>query len=59
MAVAELNEEAIQEHAQSVPYEIECPRCYNTMTLCSDFDALFYSCDECDFMLPSRELVPT
>jgi len=31
--------------------EIECPRCYDMMTLCSDFDNLYYSCDGCDFRL--------
>jgi predicted RNA-binding Zn-ribbon protein involved in translation (DUF1610 family) len=31
--------------------EIECPRCYDTMTLRSDFDSLYYSCDECGFIL--------
>ena len=31
--------------------EIECPRCYDTMTLCSDFDSLYYVCEMCDFYL--------
>ena len=31
--------------------EIECPRCHDSMTLCSDFDNLFYVCEECDFYL--------
>lgn len=31
--------------------EIECPRCYDTMTLQSDFDSLYYSCDKCGFIL--------
>ena len=31
--------------------EIECPRCYDTMTLRSDFDSLYYSCDKCGFIL--------
>ena len=31
--------------------EIECPRCYDIMTLRSDFDSLFYSCDKCGFIL--------
>jgi hypothetical protein len=34
-----------------IDQEIECPRCYATMSLCSDFDSLFYSCDECSFIL--------
>jgi hypothetical protein len=31
--------------------EIECPRCHNIMTLCSDFDKLCYICEECSFIL--------
>ena len=31
--------------------EIECPRCDDTMTLCSDFDFLAYKCEECDLPL--------
>jgi late competence protein required for DNA uptake (superfamily II DNA/RNA helicase) len=31
--------------------EIECPRCHDDMTLCSEFDALYYFCEECDFCL--------
>lgn len=27
--------------------EIECPRCHDVMTLCSDFDFLYYKCEEC------------
>jgi hypothetical protein len=32
-------------------HEIECPRCHDSMMLCSDFDTLFYVCEECDFCL--------
>jgi Zn finger protein HypA/HybF involved in hydrogenase expression len=32
-------------------YEIECPRCSDTMTLCSGFDYLYYSCEDCGFVL--------
>lgn len=35
----------------TIEHEIECPRCYNIMTLCSDFDSLYYLCEECDFSL--------
>ena len=35
----------------AIEHEIECPRCYNVMTLCSDFDSLYYLCEECDFCL--------
>jgi hypothetical protein len=31
--------------------EIECPRCQDIMVLCSGFDYLYYSCDECGFVL--------
>jgi hypothetical protein len=31
--------------------EIECPRCYDVMTLSSNFDSLEYVCQECDFLL--------
>ncbi|HYA83697.1 MAG TPA: hypothetical protein VEH06_09660 [Candidatus Bathyarchaeia archaeon] len=32
-------------------FEIECPRCYDKMTLCSDFDGLYYFCEQCGFLL--------
>jgi hypothetical protein len=31
--------------------EIECPRCHDDMTLCSEFDNLYYFCEVCDFCL--------
>ena len=31
--------------------EIECPRCHDMMTLCSDFDFLYYKCEECHLPL--------
>jgi predicted nucleic acid-binding Zn ribbon protein len=31
--------------------EIECPRCHGIMTLCSDFDFLYYKCEECHLPL--------
>jgi hypothetical protein len=31
--------------------EIECPRCNETMALCSSFDKLLYSCESCSFIL--------
>ncbi len=31
--------------------EIDCPRCGDIMLLCSGFDYLYYSCDECGFVL--------
>ncbi len=41
------NTEAVVEIEQ----EIECPRCHDEMTLCSDFDCMYYLCEECDFCL--------
>ena len=31
--------------------EIECPRCHEIMTLCSDFDFIYYKCEECNLPL--------
>jgi predicted RNA-binding Zn-ribbon protein involved in translation (DUF1610 family) len=31
--------------------EIECPKCNETMELCSSFDKLVYSCESCSFLL--------
>ncbi len=31
----------------SIEQEIECPRCHDVMTLCSEFDRLGYYCEEC------------
>jgi hypothetical protein len=36
---------------KSIEPEIECPRCYDIMTLSSDFDRLLYICQECDLSL--------
>jgi formamidopyrimidine-DNA glycosylase len=40
-----------QETVTYIEHEIECPRCYDTMTLRSDFDSLYYFCEECAFIL--------
>lgn len=32
-------------------YEIQCPRCSDVMALRSTFDCLYYTCDECGFVL--------
>jgi predicted RNA-binding Zn-ribbon protein involved in translation (DUF1610 family) len=32
-------------------FEIECPRCYDSMILCSDCDGLHYFCEQCGFLL--------
>ena len=36
---------------KNMQQEIECPRCYDIMTLSSDFDKLGYFCQECDLSL--------
>ena len=36
---------------ENMQQEIECPRCYDIMTLSSDFDKLGYFCQECDLLL--------
>jgi hypothetical protein len=36
---------------KSIEPEIECPCCYDIMTLSSDFDRLLYICQECDLSL--------
>ena len=40
-----------QEIITDIEHEIDCPRCYDTMTLRSDFDSLYYFCEECAFIL--------
>ena len=40
-----------QETYTDIEHEIECPRCNDTMVLLSDFDSLYYSCEECGFIL--------
>jgi hypothetical protein len=42
------NEDQITKNMEQ---EIECPRCYDVMTLSSDFDRLGYFCQECDLLL--------
>lgn len=40
-----------EERPTNIEHEIECPQCHDIMTLRSDFDNLYYCCEECDFML--------
>lgn len=47
----EVETEQQQEQVAALEHEIECPRCRDSMTLCSDFDSLYYFCEECDFCL--------
>jgi hypothetical protein len=36
---------------QDLEQEIECPRCYDIMSLSSDFNGLCYLCQECNLSL--------
>jgi hypothetical protein len=47
----EEEEENKDQITKSIDQEIECPRCYDIMTLSSDFDKLGYICQECDLLL--------
>lgn len=50
----ELDTQEVKEEdktTKDVEQEIECPRCYDVMTLSSNFDSLGYVCQECDFWL--------
>lgn len=40
-----------EKQIQFLEHEIECPRCHDSMVLCSEFDNLYYVCEECDFCL--------
>ncbi len=42
---------AKEEQVQFLEHEIECPRCHDSMVLSSEFDNLYYVCEECDFCL--------
>jgi hypothetical protein len=47
----EFSGELPEKIGREIESEIECPRCYDLMTLCSDFDSLYYVCYKCDFVL--------
>jgi hypothetical protein len=51
MAVGTAAKEEEKQQVQFMEHEIECPRCHDSMALCSDFDSLYYVCEECDFCL--------
>ena len=40
-----------EKSTKEIEQEIECPRCYDVMTLSSSFDSLGFVCQECDFLL--------
>jgi hypothetical protein len=44
-------EQNIYNTKTELEFEIECPRCYDNMTTCSDFDGLYYFCEDCGFLL--------
>jgi hypothetical protein len=44
-------EKKIYNTKTELEFEIECPRCLDNMTLCSDFDGLYYFCEQCGFLL--------
>ena len=50
---SQIKNEVIQQKPvrEDIENEIECPRCYDMMTLCSDFDNLYYLCEGCEFCL--------
>ena len=51
MAAGTAAKEEEKQQVQFMEHEIECPRCHDSMTLCSDFDNLYYVCEVCDFCL--------
>lgn len=51
IGIGNQHEEGERTVSDTIEHEIGCPRCYNVMTLCSDFDRLYYLCEECDFSL--------
>jgi hypothetical protein len=51
MAAGTAAKEEEKQQVQFMEHEIECPRCHDSMALCSDFDSLYYVCEECDFCL--------
>jgi len=40
-----------EDKVKDMEHEIECPRCYDIMTLSSDFDKLGFICQGCDLLL--------
>ena len=39
------------EREPEIETEIDCPRCYDIMTLTYDFDKFYYYCEECNLSL--------
>ena len=49
--LALLQQTSQTERESEIDSEIECPRCYDIMTLSYDFDRLRYFCEECSLSL--------
>ena len=47
----EIREEENNQMNRNIEQEIECPRCYDIMTLSSEFDRLGYFCEVCSFSI--------
>ena len=45
--VQEVEGEKEDKTTKDIEQEIECPRCYDVMTLSSEFDKLLYFCQDC------------
>jgi hypothetical protein len=39
------------DYKKEIEFEIECARCYDTMALCSDFNGIYYFCENCGLLL--------
>jgi hypothetical protein len=50
LALKQQNLQRKRESAE-IETEIECPRCYDIMTLSFDLDRLYYVCQECNLLL--------
>ena len=47
----EIREEKNNQMKRNIEQELECPRCYDIMTLSSEFDRLGYFCEVCSFSI--------
>jgi hypothetical protein len=48
------NDDEKDDIMKNMEQEIACPRCYDIMTLSSDFDRLIYFCQACDLLLMTK-----
>lgn len=49
--IAQFQEPIEYSEYNELEQEIDCPRCKDIMTLCSELDSLYYLCYNCDFYL--------